>query len=370
VPEGNARPGGFAPGPDNDPGCERPLRWYEAMHEALYGERGFYRQAEGPARHFRTSVHASPLFATALLHLLAEVDAALGHPRTLTVVDVGAGRGELLISLAQLVRGEAAEQARAGRQLSDRLQLVGVEVNDRPVTLPAGIGWSAAIPTGVSGLLLANEWLDNAPIDIAERTGDGARAVLVDPTTGAEYLGPALDAPAAAWLERWWPLTEPGTRAEIGYGRDAAWAQAVAALRTGLALAVDYAHSRANRPPFGTIAGYRYGRWVPPVPDSSCDLTAHVALDACAEAGRAAGATDTVLTTQRQALHALGVRAARPPVQLAHERPQAYLRALQAAGEAAELTAREGLGDFAWLAQTTGGCPMPGSLRTLPRAGG
>ncbi|MYZ37745.1 hypothetical protein GT002_22215, partial [Streptomyces sp. SID4917] len=34
--------------------------------------------------------------------------------------------------------------------------------------------------------------------------------------------------------------------------------------------------------------------------------------------------------------------------------PAAYVRALAAAGEAAELTARGGLGDFGWLIQPVG----------------
>ncbi|NEB77546.1 hypothetical protein G3I40_20315, partial [Streptomyces sp. SID14478] len=50
----------------------------------------------------------------------------------------------------------------------------------------------------------------------------------------------------------------------------------------GLAVAVDYAHARGTRPPFGTLTGFRAGRETAPVPDGTCDLTAHVALDACA----------------------------------------------------------------------------------------
>ncbi|MYS43043.1 hypothetical protein GTY23_17755, partial [Streptomyces sp. SID5998] len=66
-----------------------------------------------------------------------------------------------------------------------------------------------------------------------------------------------------------------------------AWAGAVSRLRRGLAVAVDYAHTAADRPPFGTLTGFRDGRETAPVPDGSCDLTAHVALDACAAAGPA-----------------------------------------------------------------------------------
>ncbi|MHC5909020.1 SAM-dependent methyltransferase, partial [Streptomyces sp. S6] len=43
-----------------------------------------------------------------------------------------------------------------------------------------------------------------------------------------------------------------------------------------------------------------------------------------------------------------------PPLALASTDPAAYVRALAAGGEAAELTARGGLGDFGWLVQSVG----------------
>ena len=66
------------------------------MHAALYGPSGFYARGEPLARHFRTSVHVSPSYAAAIWELLRQVDAGLGHPGRIDLVDVGAGRGELL----------------------------------------------------------------------------------------------------------------------------------------------------------------------------------------------------------------------------------------------------------------------------------
>ena len=97
------------------------------------------------------------------------------------------------------------------------------------------------------------------------------------------------------------------------------------------------------------------------IPDGSRDITAHVALDACAAAGRAAGATATVLTTQRQALRALGVTGRRPPLAQAGDDPLGYARALCQASEEAELIDPDGLGAFGWLVQAVG-LDLPGSL--------
>lgn len=303
--------------------------WREATERALYGPGGFYLRPEGPAGHFRTSVHASPLFAHAVARLLEEVARELGGGEV-AFVDMGAGRGEL-------VRGVLAALP-AGFPV----RAYAVERAARPPGLDDRVTWLASPPTGVRGLLFANEWLDNVPADVAEADADGvAREVLVRPD-GTERLGAPVSGEDARWLERWWPLREPGERAEIGRTRDEAWAGAVATLSAGLAVAVDYAHVAGSRPRYGTLTGFRGGREVAPVPDGTCDITAHVALDACA------GATGELLP-QREALTHLGVSGARPPLSLASTDPAAYVRALARAGEAAELLARGGLGDFLWL---------------------
>jgi SAM-dependent MidA family methyltransferase len=299
------------------------------MEQALYGPSGFYVAGTGPARHFRTSIHASPLFAGALAELLRRVDRALGEPAPLDVVDVGAGRGELLVALLRAVPDEMA----------DRLRLTAVEVSQRPAGLPDTIDWRPTPPGPVTGLLLATEWLDNVPLDLAALDGTGVpRYVNVDSS-----LGDPLSDVDAAWLDRWWRLT-PGAVAEIGVPRDEAWRGVVSTVERGLALTVDYGHTLVDRPLLGTLTGYRGGRQVPPVPDGDCDLTAHVAFDTLATP------TSTLLA-QREALHRLGVSGARPPLALAAGDPSGYVRALVAAGAAAELTDPAGLGGHLWLLQ-------------------
>ncbi|WP_344170986.1 SAM-dependent methyltransferase [Pilimelia columellifera] len=324
------------------------------MTDALYGERGFFRRHAGPAAHFRTSVHASPTFGGALTTLLLGVDAALGHPSRLDLVDVGAGRGELLAALLASVPAE----------LAARLRPVAVEIADRPAGLPAEIGWTDQIPARVVGLLVATEWLDNVPVEVAQVGSAGLRRVLVN-DRGEEISGGRLTGPEGRWLDRWWPATgrsgrAPGPdtgRVEIGLARDEAWARAVSAVDRGLALAVDYGHLLPGRPAAGTLTGFRDGRQTRPVPDGSCDITAQVALDAVATA---AGRPFHLLT-QRRALHALGVDGRRPALALAATDPVAYLRALSAAATATELTTPTTLGAHRWLLHPRG-IPLPPRL--------
>ncbi|MGC4866714.1 SAM-dependent methyltransferase [Micromonospora sp. DT53] len=397
------------------------ILWRDAMSRALYGPDGFFVSGAGPADHFRTSVHASPAFATALLRLVTEVDAALGHPDRLDVVDVGAGRGELLQSLLGLVAsgggvgvavGISGEPTRSGRSglippragspetltptasvrrspdepsavtarppLADRIRFTAVEYAHRPENLPEEINWTAEIPTGITGVLLATEWLDNVPLDVAVHTEDGWRYVLVDPNSGAESIGEPVSPDDHDWLTKWWPspTSQPSTdgdpnpgatwsgatsetphnnhRAEIGRARDEAWAAAVRKIERGMAVAIDYGHLRDDRPGGGTLTGYQAGRQVPPVPDGSSDVTAHVAMDSVASAGAAVARCAYSLVLQREALRALGADGGRPPLSLAGTDPVGYVRALAAASAVAELTDPAGLGGHLWLRQPVG----------------
>ncbi|WP_433127636.1 SAM-dependent methyltransferase [Micromonospora sp. CA-240977] len=360
------------------------ILWRDAMSQALYGPDGFFVAGTGPADHFRTSVHASPAFTGALLRLLAQVDAALGHPDRLDVVDVGAGRGELLRTLLRLVAaGDTAGPAVGGDpsstavhpSLAKRLRCTAVEYAARPENLTEEINWVSEIPGHLAGLLIATEWLDNVPLDVGVHTTDGWRYVLVDPGTGAETIGEQVSPADRDWLTRWWPPSSPATdgvpgptstaagggarrsghqRAEIGRTRDAAWATAIRKIDRGLAVAVDYGHLRADRPVDGTLTGYRAGRQVPPVPDGSSDITAHVAMDSVASAGAAVARCAYSLVSQREALRALGADGGRPPLSMAGTDPAGYVRALAAASAVAELTDPAGLGGHLWLRQPVG----------------
>jgi len=334
------------------------LPWQEAWHTALYGPGGFYRRAEGPGGHFRTATHAAaPLLAQALARLAAAAGCT-------TVVDLGAGRGELLAALADTPAGD-----------SPGLRLHGVDVVDRPAGLPPSVGWSVAVPAADGSralpdslpaglldgaLLLGWELLDVVPCQVLEVHRDGDPRVVEVDGQGRERLGARPAPDELEWCATWWPLAgaPPGTRAEVGIARDTLWSGIAAALTRGLMLAVDYAHTRAFRPGHGSLAGFRSGRQVPPVPDGGCDITAHLAVDASAAAATAAGAGPAVLLAQRDALIALGVPAGRRPVPAppTPQDPAALLADLARAGQAAELLDRGGLGGFTWLLQ---GVAMP-----------
>jgi SAM-dependent MidA family methyltransferase len=297
-----------------------PRPWRDAWQDALYGPAGFFLHSR-PTDHFRTSVTSSDVFAAAIARLVQQAGLT-------SVVDLGAGGGELLARL---------------HDIDPTLRLTGVELASRP-DLPGDIGWTDELPPTVDGLLIAHEWLDNIPCDVVEVDDAGVvRLVEVDQDSGVEQLGGPVE---SDWLDRWWPLAEPGTRAEIGAPRDDAWADAVGRVH-GIALAVDYGHISDARPPFGTLTSFAHGQEVDVVPNGSRDVTAHVAVDAVA------ARTGAALVRQRDALAGLGVDGTRPPLDLATTDPPAYVAALARASESAELRARGGWGDFWWLTTDT-----------------
>ena len=322
-----------------------PVPWRMAWQRALYGPHGFYRRTEGPAGHFTTATHgatgrvlARALWAWADRYGLDEI------------VDVGAGRGELLTHLD-------AEQP--GRPLS------GLDVVPRPAHLPEDVGWvespgGAALADGWRpdrALVVAHEWLDVVPCTIAQVASDGTlRELLTTPFPGScsapsgnpapsttnQFLGPALSGPDLEWCQRFWtsalsPQARPGDRVEVGRQRDDAWSALLDRLAPGsVAVAVDYGHTVAERPREGTLAAYREGHLVDPVPDGSCDLTAHVAVDSLRQTRR---------LRQREAVEAVAL----PTHASASVDPAGYLQALADHSAVAELRRPDGLGDFWWV---------------------
>jgi SAM-dependent MidA family methyltransferase len=308
-----------------------PVPWRVAWQNALYGPRGFYRQPGGPAGHFTTATQSDS--GRALARTLWAWADGYGLDG---IVDVGAGRGELLRHLYACAPGRP---------------LVGLDVVDRPPDLPESVAWVESPGGGElpvtwrpdRALIVAHEWLDVVPCIVAEVAPDGALCeVFVDAATGAESLGAELAEPDLEWCQRFWPAAvaedrRPGDRVEVGRARDEAWAGLLQRLAPGsVALAVDYGHTVEDRPRTGTLVAYREGRLVDPVPDGSCDITADVAVDSLRQSRRLRQRDAVAATTS-------------PDHRLAAEDPAAYLAALSDHSAVAALRRSGGFGDFWWL---------------------
>lgn len=320
--------------PTEPPG---PLPWDQAWQQALYGPHGCYVR-DSPATHFATSAQGIPGAGA----LLAEAVLALARRHGChRVVDLGCGRGELLAGL---------------RARSPDLRLTGVDVVPRPAGLDVD-AWLVSpggphLPPGLTDLedtlVVAHEWLDVVPCSVVARDSSGVWRALTVRVDGTEELSPALSPDERAWAERWLP--DHVQRAEIGLARDRALADLAARLRSGVLVAVDYGHTADTRPAHGTLTGFRSGREVAPLPDGSCDLTAHVAVDSAAQVLYAGGRTVRLHRQSRRLPDLLTSDPATPVDHaLATTDPTAYLAALARRAAVRTLTAPGGLGDFWWL---------------------
>ncbi len=246
-----------------------------------------------------------PLFGAVVARALDEWWGGLGQPDPFIVVEAGAGTGTL-----------ARDILAAGPACSPALHYVLVERSDAlrarqagrlPLELPslvpgpAGTGdedgeaaqGSGPLATSLAGfpgqrftgVVLANELLDNLPFVLLERHGDAWSEVRVGwGVDGAEeVLVPAAPA-LAAEAERLAPAAPEGGRVPLQH-EAARWLRgAVSALERGRVVVVDYADASASlaaRPWLDWVRTYRgHSRGSHPLDDpGGQDVTCEVAVD-------------------------------------------------------------------------------------------
>jgi SAM-dependent MidA family methyltransferase len=215
------------------------------MSVALYGAAGFYTVGGQAGRRgdFITSPEVGPLFGAVLARWIDAAFRALGHPDDFTVVEVGAGPG----TLARAVL--AADDRWAGRY-------VAVEVSEsQRAHHPDGVTSVPALPEGRhSGVVIANELLDNLPFRLAVFDGQWREALVEVAGDGSlsEFTVPA----PAEW--HWLPAhAAHGARVPV-QSRAAEWVQAARAhLTSGQVLAIDYCTPRSTM-----VAGMPWREWL------------------------------------------------------------------------------------------------------------
>jgi SAM-dependent MidA family methyltransferase len=175
--------------------AEGPLPFAEVMRVALYDPtHGFYSTGGVAGRRgdFITSAEVGPLFGAVVARALDDAWLGLDRPGAFMVVEAGAGTG----SLAVAVRAAAPACLGAGS-----LRYVLVEQSPalrarHAEHLPLGESFVSApdvADESFTGVVLANELLDNLPVRLLERAGGSWHEVFVEAGAGgrlAEVLGP------------------------------------------------------------------------------------------------------------------------------------------------------------------------------------
>ncbi len=286
---------------------------------------GYYatRDPFGPAGDFVTAPETSQMFGELIGAWAATVWTLLGRPRPVRLIELGPGRGTLMVDALKAARAWPAFRAALDPHLVETSPVLR---EAQRAALAAGghaagghaASWHATfedVPPGPA-IVLANEFFDALPVRHYVRTRADWRERQVGLAGDALVFGLA-PAPEAALR-----LAAPeGAMLEVGVA--ARRLAGVVARRLvaegGAALIVDYGY---EAPRFGeTLQAVRRHRFVDPLAEpGEADLTAHVDFAALAGTARHAGAVVHGPTPQGAFLRRLGIEA-RADALLRHATP-------------------------------------------------
>jgi SAM-dependent MidA family methyltransferase len=242
------------------------------METALYAPgAGYYRRQSDPfgkEGDYYTAEQLQPVFGILIAAVIRRLRESMGNPERFRVVELGAGRREMAEYLAEF-------------------EYTGIEIGD-------------PMPTGITGVVFANEFFDALPVQVAVRRNGRFRKLLVGWNNGRFALieGDLVEGEAEIYLVRYHPNAEDGSIIEVNL-KALDWIRRLASsVDRGYALIIDYGFTAAewaHRHPQGTLMSYRRHRASDDVlsaPGES-DITAHIAWTPLQEAAANAGwATD------------------------------------------------------------------------------
>jgi SAM-dependent MidA family methyltransferase len=259
-----------------------PIPFSRFMEVALYHpEHGYYRSARDPfgiRGDFYTAAQLQPVFGRLAASWVRRLRSQLGDPPAFTVVDWGAGRGEMAPYFEEFVYC--------------------------PVDFARG-----SAPPRFTGVVFANELFDALPVDVVRLRGDSVveRRVAWDGRSFTWIDGPE---PSAAWHSyidahrRNLPDGEGVLELPV---RLRPTLQAMAApLERGFVLAIDYGYTAREilRHPRGTLMSYRRHQASEDVlrDPGERDITAHVPFTFFCDSASALSLEASPLVTLQRAL--------------------------------------------------------------------
>jgi SAM-dependent MidA family methyltransferase len=227
------------------------------MQLALYGEFGFYTRDDGGAAgrrgDFITSPEVGPLFGLVLARMLDAEWVRLGRPATFSVIEIGAGPG----TLARAILSAAPECSRT-------LEYTAVEVSARqrerhPEDVRSAAALDDVIGGGpLTGVVIANEVLDNVPFRLAVHDGGWREALVVGGDEGGgERFAEVLSAPLAPVPPVLPAVASHGARAPLQQRAGELVAAMRAVLDAGSVLVLDYC-----RPTTAELVALPWRKWL------------------------------------------------------------------------------------------------------------
>lgn len=286
-----------------------PLPFSQYQELALYHpQAGFYssRGSAGRSGDFITSPEVGPLFGRVMAKAIDRWWRKLGKPDPFFVFEAGAGAGTLAINVIEgepdctsalryvtVERSAALRGEQAGRLPIDAPERV---LTNGPVSMPYGrkgplVACLSDLPSGkFTGVVIANELLDNLPVDLYEFQGKRWHQCCVGTTREGDLaevyvpLDNEKDGVALVELEALVPQAQDGERVPLQWAaRD--WVnRSLQLLDKGKVVCFDYAHTtrwmsrRSWEEWLRTYRNHRPGSSPYELPGTQ-DITCEVAVD-------------------------------------------------------------------------------------------
>jgi SAM-dependent MidA family methyltransferase len=287
-----------------------PIPFEDFMEVALYDpDEGFFSgeavrsTKEGD---FLTSPEVSPMFGETLARFVEAERELLGEPAGFAVVEVGSGSGSLLAPMLDALQPPppawAVEASPAARAVLG--ELLG---EDR------ALGSLGELPGRQRGVVITNELIDNLPMALAARSGDGWEERWVGVDDGDLILTPhPARADVVRWCDDYAGSVPNGGMVEVQLAAGRWIDTALSVLDSGALLVFDYGGTAAELEPRrtqGTLRTYRAHHLGPDplLEPGATDITADVNFTALAAAAEEAGAT-VALHRQDEFLAEWGLR--------------------------------------------------------------
>jgi SAM-dependent MidA family methyltransferase len=288
-----SRPGGtVVAGLRDEIAASGPMPFDRFMEVVLYGPGGYF--SSGALRSHRegdflTSPEVSPLFGETLAAAVVAERERVGEP--FTVVEVGAGTGSLLRPLLD------ALDPSPDRVVAVEVSPAAVEVLRERVPEAEVASSLDVVAPPMTGVVIANELVDNLPAAVAIRRGDGWTEVAVgDSDDGLVWVEAAARPEVARWAALNAGTVAEGARVEVQLAAGAWMRGVLGRMGTGMVLVIDYGDTSeglSTRRAEGTVRTYR-GHHLGPDPlvePGSTDVTMDVDFSALASAALEAGAS-------------------------------------------------------------------------------
>lgn len=304
---------------------------------------GYYMTRDPFGHHgdFITAPEISQMFGELIGVWCADTWIKMGRPSPCALVELGPGRGTLMVDALRAIRKVSGMAEALSIMLVETSPILQKSQKKLLNQAEFSIRWADSISNlpKIPLLLIANEFFDALPLHQYIRTATGWHERVIG-INESNHLQFGLSPEPIAGFDKAAPIGSVFEEARVS----SAYVEQIARhVRTyhGAALIVDYGHIKSG---FGdTLQAVKHHDFIDPLSNpGDADLTVHVDFDAIGQIARQAGATVSGPVTQRDFLLSLGLAAR--ATRLMHAVSPEQALAIQGQFERLTDPSREGMG--------------------------